>query len=218
MRGRAAILALTLTALGCAQNAYFELQVQLPAAPAGQTWYAQVQVRDSTNPLSIPWMGPGDVPSIPLEASPRWDCISIEGTRPDVTLHVRVRFCRSPDCLDLEDGDPPQRLYSFETPFYIGSRTYYRVQVPRIPVCTTDADCASGACIEERCGCATSADCGPTERCEPGAGCVTVVTRCQIEGCIEGPVSASYCSGETEQHFCERNPSITRDETFMCSR
>ncbi len=209
-------LAIAALLSGCAQNAFFELQVELPPNPPGQTWYAQIQVRDMDgHGFGIPWMG-GDVPTVPLDAVRRWDCLSVESMDARVSLHVRVRFCRSEDCLDLEDGDPPERLYSFETPFYIGSRTYFRIVVPRIPVCATDLDCDVGVCLTDRCGCRVDADCGAGHRCEVGAGCVQVVDRCSIEGCIEGPVSATFCSTETDEHFCERNPDITRDETYMC--
>jgi hypothetical protein len=183
-------LAIAALLTGCAQNAFFELQVELPANPAGQTWFAQIQVRDTNQGFAIPWMG-GDLPTVPLGDARQWDCLSVESLDAQVSLHVRVRFCRSEDCLDLEDGDPPERLYSFETPFYIGSRTYFRVVVPRIPVCATDTDCDVGVCLTDRC-------------------------RCSIEGCIEGPVSATFCSTETDEHFCERNPDIRRDETYMC--
>jgi len=217
MRRLLFVLAVALLGSGCAQNAMFELQVQLPANPPGETWFAQIQVRDQNgHSFSIPWMG-GDVPTVALGSEARWDCISVESLDPTVSLHVRVRFCHSEDCLDLEDGDPPERLYSFEAPFYIGSRTYYRVTVPRIPSCTSSLDCAVGVCIEDRCGCSIDADCGGEFRCEPGFGCVNAIDRCSIEGCIEGPVSATFCSTETGEHFCERNPEILRDETFMCS-
>lgn len=213
-----AVLALLAAALlgGCAQNAYFELQVDLPPNPAGETWYAQIQIRDSEgHSFGIPWMG-GDVPTVPLTDARQWDCISVQGVDASRSLHVRVRFCRSEDCLDLEDGDPPERLFSFETPFYIGSRTYFRIAVPSIPDCATDTDCDVGVCITDRCGCRADADCGTGYACEPDSGCVRVVDRCSIEGCIEGPVSATFCSTETGEHFCQRNPDITRDETYMC--
>ena len=153
---------------------------------------------------------------MPLTNARQWDCISVQSLDARLSLHVRVRFCRSEDCLDLMDGDPPERLYSFETPFYIGSRTYYRVMVGDVPTCDMTRTCDVGVCMGDKCGCVTDADCGTGFRCEVGAGCVQVIDRCSIEGCIEGPVSATFCSTETDEHFCERNPDITRDDTYMC--
>lgn len=225
-KSRALALVISVAALataGCAQNAILELQVQLPANPPGESWFAQIQVRDqSGHEFNIPWMG-GDLTSVPLTNAPQWDCLSVQSVDPGVSLNVRVRFCRSEDCLDLDDGDPPERLYSLETPFYIGARTYFRITVPEIPACDMagSGTCAStpGVCVDGRCSCSVDAECGEATdmRCEPGFGCVRMIDRCSIEGCIEGPVSASYCSLDTGQHFCEKNPEILRDESFMCS-
>ena len=209
---------------GCAQNAILELQVQLPANPPGETWFAQVQVRtapasDPLSNFSINWMG-SDLRTVPLTSTSQWDCVSVQSLDPAVSLHVKVRFCRAEDCLDLLDGDPPERLYSLETPFYIGSRTYHRIVVPAIPDCASTADCtrdAVGVCVEGRCACSVDSDCGEGYACVAGVGCAQIVDRCAIEGCIEGPVSAMFCSRDTGEHFCERNPSVLRDDTFMCS-
>ncbi len=216
---------------GCAQNAILELQVQLPPNPPGETWFAQIQVRTAptTDPLSnfrINWMG-NDLRTVPLTSVSQWDCVSVEGLDPSVSLHVKVRFCRAEDCLDLLDGDPPERLYSLETPFYIGSRTYHRIVVPAVPDCASTEDCqpgvdgvpeqSIGVCIEGRCACSVDSDCQAGFACAPGVGCAEIVDRCAIEGCVQGPVSSTFCIGVTNQHFCDRNPNLLRDDTFMCS-
>jgi len=215
---RLARLAVLVLTTGCTQNAYFELQVELPANPPGETdWYAQIQVRDQTgHAFDVNWMG-GDLPTVPLEASRHWECISVQGLDPSVSLNVRVRFCQDPRCLEFVDASAPERLYSFETPFHIGARTYYRVEIPEVPICA-ESDCAEtpGTCNVERCSCTSDADCGGGYRCEPSVGCVLEVGRCQIEGCIEGGIS-NFCSTTTGEHFCEKNPEIPRDDTFTCS-
>lgn len=222
------LVLVTLVALsaGCTQNAFFELQVQLPADPDPSDeieWFAQIQVRDQTgHGLDVNWMG-GDLPTVPLSDAARWECLSVQSQDPGISLNVRVRFCRDPRCLAFEDSSAPERLYSFETPFYVGARTYYQVQIPQIPACVgaptdcamTPGDCGGGS----RCTCTVDTDCegfGAGYRCEPGVGCVLEVGRCQIEGCIEGGIS-NFCSTTTGEHFCEKNPEITRNDTFMCT-
>jgi len=217
---RIALIALIALSAGCTQNAFFELQIELPGAPAEdpESWYAQIQVRDQTgHAFDVNWMG-GDLPTVPLTSAARWECISVQSLDASVSLNVRVRFCRDPRCLAFEDSTAPERLYSFETPFYVGARTYYRVQVPEIPICPT-GDCVGtpGTCSAGRCTCTADADCGGGFRCEPGVGCVLEVGRCEIEGCIEGGIS-NFCSTTTGEHFCEKNPEIERnDEMYMCS-
>lgn len=208
---------LTLLAAGCAQNAFFELQIELPARPPGETWYAQVQIRDAArHPFNIAWMG-GDTPSVELTGEPQWDCISVQGMDESLDLHVRVRFCHSQDCLALVDGNPLERLYTIEHPFYIGRRTYYSIEVAGIPDCSTTADCtarAVGVCIDERCGCAADDDCGEGYLCAPLSGCVREIVRCAVEGCIDG-VSGTFCTMDG-RHFCEENANISRDGTYHC--
>lgn len=222
MRARACLVAVALLGVGCAQNAILELQIQLPAAPTGDTWFAQTQVRNADgHPFSIPWMG-GDIESVPLEASPKWDCLSVESGNEAADLHVRVRFCRSADCLDLDDGTRRERWYRLEHPFYIGRRTYHQIQIDSVPLCDSGGGidmCGSiGVCDANVCQCTTDAECssarGEDLICEEG-NCVGVVDRCRIEGCIEG-VSTTFCSEETGMHFCETNDDIPRDDTVEC--
>jgi len=216
---RPALLALALAAAGCAQTAVFELQVELPPAPAGpDTWFAQTQIRNAArHPFDLPWAA-GDPRSVELTAESQWDCISIISSDEALDTNVRVRFCHADDCLDLSDSNPPERRYTLEHPFYIGHRTYYRIQIPSIPDCTSTADCASrggGLCVDGRCGCTTDGDCDVSSTCVPETGCVENVGRCSIEGCIEGNPS-SFCSMDTGVHFCEREGDISRDSTYMC--
>jgi len=203
---------------GCTPDGILELQIELPAAPAGETWYAQVQVRDvSGHPLSIPWMG-GDPDGLVLGSSRRWDCIAVRTLDESKSVHVRVRFCRDPRCLSLDDADPPERLFLIERPFHQGASTYLQLHVPRVPECSRDAECDVGVCIEGRCSCERDADCRGLEyaaSCVPQVGCVAEVGRCEVSGCIEG-VSRYFCSMETGEHFCERNPHIDRSETWAC--
>lgn len=203
---------------GCAQNAILELQVELPAAPPddGQgPWYAQIQLRRAADhPFDIDWMG-GDLEGVQLTDRTRWDCISVESMDPTADLNVRVRFCRSPNCLNLPlDAVRRERWYRLERPFYIGRRTYWRTRVTDVPECASDDDCGGiGVCNDGICSCELDAECSGTLVCEAG-NCVDRVDRCSIEGCIEG-VSTSFCS-ISGQHFCETNENIERVESFEC--
>jgi len=200
---------------GCAQNAILELQLDLPAAPDANEWFALTQVRNREgHPFDIPWMG-GDLGSVQLGSERQFDCISVESDDESADLHVRVRFCRSEDCLDLMDGTPRERWYRLNHPFYIGRRTYHTITIGEVPECEVTADCAVGMCDSGVCTCTTDADCGPGLICEEGNNCVEDVDRCQIEGCIEG-VSTTFCSDTTGLHFCETNDNISRDDAVEC--
>jgi hypothetical protein len=213
--------ALALLATGCAQNAILELQVDLPPAPLpsdGGSWFAQVQVRRaSDHPFDIPWMG-GEDQVFELGDTRQWGCISVVSGSQELDLHLRVRFCRAEDCLDLLDGTPRERLYTLEHPLYIGRHTYYRItDIGEVPDCATDGDCGGiGACISGVCGCGSAADCGGGGLTCEGGTCLRTVGRCAIEGCIEG-VSTTFCSVEDSTHFCESNPDILRQESFECA-
>ncbi len=202
---------------GCAQNAILEFQIELPPNPPGETWFAKVEVISSSDDgLALFSSGfSTNLRTIPLEDATRWDCLSIESSNPMASVLLKVRFCQSPEC-GLTDERGPRHLYRLETPFYIGSRTYYRARIPSVPTCASSDDCAVGACIGEVCGCSSEADCPEGFACVAGEGCVSLVDRCSIEGCIGG-TGSSFCSGDTGEHFCERNPGLLRDETFMCS-
>lgn len=229
MKARATLGALAaLLSVGCTENAILELQVYLPAAPATETWYAEVQVRPAaSHPFTSAWSSEDDQ-VFALTDAPQWGCLSVEG-REETDLHVRVRFCRSMNCVD--DANPPNRMYRLEHPFYIGSRTYYRITDPdrdadmnpdpvAIPECATDADCAVGMCdtATARCGCTLDSECDSSGswECVPDWGCAQQVGKCRIEGCIVGS-SSSFCSlDEPDVHFCEQNPSVVREGEYMC--
>ena len=205
------VLAALLT-LGCAENAFLELQLRLPPAPAGESWFAYTQARSAADfTFAGLWGGGRDPAVVPLTDEQAWTCTSVEATDESVDLNVRVRFCRSENCLDLMlgDGFAPEALYAIEHPFYIGRRTYARFEVDRIPNCSTSSDCAVGICTDEgRCGCETDADCTtlPNHVCDP-LGCVEEVDRCDVSGCIDNPGGGTFCSGSGE-HFCETLPDL----------
>lgn len=236
---RLAVLLLALPLVGCAENAFHELQIRLPAAPAefpmtppGQTpqgWFAQVQVTSSDIPLEIAVMGnPLEGETIELGPQPIWDCISVESADESVDLNVRVRFCLTDNCLGLaEAGTRRERWYTIEHPFYIGQRTYHQIEIDQVPECEVNEDCAGwGVCGGDgQCTCTEDSHCPNADRClveaaQPGqpqmpGNCVDDVLKCEVAGCIGG-ASGDFCltSGE---HFCEGDDEfITRDDTVAC--
>ncbi len=224
MSRRATWALLALLASGCAENAVLELQVELPPAPTGEPWFAQVQVRRAAgNGFDAVWMG-SDPRAVELTSAPQWDCISVQTNDDTVDVNVRVRFCHEIDCLGFGDDTAPERRYFLQTPFYIGRRTYWATTIDAVPQCTSDSDCEVGACVAGQCGCATDADCCPSGGCncpdEPcyaceAGGCVERIDRCSIEGCVADGRPSSFCT-EDGHHFCESFP-YDRREAFMCS-
>jgi hypothetical protein len=204
---------------GCAQNSVLELQLELPPAPpeddGNGPWYAQVQVANASTPFELDWLDV-DLEAVQLGDAPQWDCISVESLDDSIDLNVRVRFCRSPNCVDMPLGTAvEERFYRLEHPFYRGRRTYWRTRIPEVPECATDGDCGGfGQCVGGRCECESDAECAGELVCEANH-CLEEVGRCSIEGCIEG-VSTTFCSIDTGQHFCETNESIERLGAFEC--
>lgn len=224
---RGLVIAALLLASGCAQNAVLELQLELPPAPdASQQWFAQVQVRRAeSSGFDATWMG-DDLPGIELGAASSWACTSVESHDATLDLNVRVRFCKSPRCDMLGDDTAPERRFHIEHPFYLGRHTYWSAVIDEVPECTTDADCALGRCIGNRCGCSTDADCCPASGCTCGAStpcptcegdpalCVTQIDRCRVEGCVQG-LTTMFCTADG-RHFCEER-AIDRTEAYMCN-
>ncbi len=226
---RRALLAMGVLLAGCAQNAVLELQVEIPAAPSGDAVYAQVQVRraDATG-FDVSWTGDDPI-GVELGQSASWVCTSVESHDGGIDLDVRVRFCKSATCDSLGDDTAPEVRYHLEHPFYIGRHTYWSAQVAAVPECASDADCALGRCVDNRCGCTTDTDCCPGGDCTSCGGdpsrapcptcagapamCVTQVDRCHVEGCIPGRTN-NFCA-EDGRHFCETN-ATDRTEAYMC--
>lgn len=223
-----------LTSVGCAENAFLELQIQLPPAPPSfpmtppdeppEGWFAQVQVTGSDIPLEIAVMGnPLESETIELTGAPVWDCISVESGDESVDLNVRVRFCLTANCLGLaEAGTRRERWYTIEHPFYVGQRTYHQIVIDQVPECEVNADCAGwGVCgADGQCTCTDDAQCPSADRClaEPGmpGNCVDDVEKCEVAGCIGGE-SGDFCLASGE-HFCEGDDEfITRDDTVQCT-
>lgn len=170
---------------GCARNAIFELELDLPPRPSGAL-HAVVQVRNDAD-FSAGWSGVPMAPGVPLppacarpDPAPACDdreldpacsaVVSVIGDEDDLTrpLRVRIRFCEDPACGAAADAAAPETRVEIERAFYTGRYTQGRVCVDAVP---------------------------------PGPGGVPVrIERCAVR-CREGD-AAMYCRADGT-HFCE---------------
>ena len=170
---RVLIAMLAALASACAENAVLEVQVMLPAAPAGVTApvYGVLEVRRaSTHPHDVVW-AEGDPDGVELGPERVLIQRSVIGREEDVDLHVKVRFCASPACNAIGDDTAPELRYVLEHPFYIGRRTAWATCIEAVPATTADPDvvdlCEIHGCIE---GAGSSNFCdGDQHFCETGA-------------------------------------------------
>ena len=174
MRGVVFSSLLCLLAGGCARNAVFEIDLTVPAAPAGTPRFVVVDVESGDVAFEDDWRS-GARTGTPLGEMPQTLHYSVVSENPETVVQMKVQFCVSANCSALEDA--PDRVatvgYRFERVFYVGQRTRWRTEL--------DFDAATAG------GTAT-----PTE-----------VDRCDIEGCIEGSGDTSFCRLTTGEHYCE---------------
>ncbi len=176
MRSLGAIVAAAL-ALGCARNAVFELELELPPQPAGPMRFAVVEAREGGAEPGTVELGPlnaacGRPDPAPACADRALDptCSAVVSVVADGArsgpLDVRVRFCESPRCSVPADASAPELQVTIERAFYEGRYTQARVCADEVPT---------------------------------GAVPVTV-ERCDVR-CREG-TAAMYCRADGT-HFCE---------------
>jgi hypothetical protein len=144
---RATLLALCLVGSGCARNAIFELELELPAQPAGPALFAVVEASRegsgaiATDPVAIP-LATACARSDPAPAcddrvldpscSAVVSVVATGGlTRP---VSVRVRFCEDPTCAAPADASAATHRVEVERAFYEGHYTQARVCIDTVPV------------------------------------------------------------------------------------
>lgn len=156
MTRRLALL-LALVASGCARNAIFELELELPAQPSGPALFAVVEAsRDGfgttePDPIAIPLAAacarPDPAPACEdrtLDPSCSAVVSVVAGGAFTDPLAIRVRFCEDPGCAASADASAPTHLVEVERAFYEGHHTQARVcidTVPSAPVTETVARC-----------------------------------------------------------------------------
>lgn len=159
MRPAIAIL-LALLAAGCARNAIFELELELPAAPPGEDLFVLAQASDVLA-FDDDWSGVEGVQLGPLAASctradPPPVCEDRQVLDPECSatvsvvsggdaaepLRLRVRFCRSSGCELPEDAAAPEARVTVERAFYQGRYTQARLCLDEVPPGPLDVDVA----------------------------------------------------------------------------
>lgn len=185
---RALVTALVvLLGIGCARNAVFELEMELPQQPAGVApLFAVLQVADDRS-FAADWSSVERLdgialtptcarPLVPPDCPVRDltpDCsrvVSVVGDAENAPrpLRVRLRFCEDASCTAARDATAPEARVEFERALYVGHFTQGRVCVDTVPT---------------------------TPSPEP-----TIVDRCDVR-CRDGE-AATYCRADGT-HFCE---------------
>lgn len=141
---------------GCARNSVLEIELTVPAQPAGTPNLYAVAVfvpgvfEIGTGSVPIDSQYPGAA----LLGMPRQLPYSVISERADGQLVMVVFFCRSTTCRDEDMTAIPQVWFEFERGTYIGQRTRWSGEIVAVPAASSSE--------------------------------VVCVDRCEVEGCIEG--------------------------------
>lgn len=167
-------VALALLTIACARNAALEIELTVPAQPAGSPQrYAVVQFETDAEPFESVWQSNADHPGAELTGEPQLIHYTVLSENPDSVVQMKVLFCQTPTCTAIEDAPDrtPAVWYSLERSLYIGARTRWRPVIQAIP---SDP---------------------PTAPVEVG--------KCEIEGCIHGGAPGSTFCRLSGEHYCE---------------
>jgi len=184
LRRSLSALALALAAAGapgCAQNAIFELTLDLPprpaALPATTPMYAFPQLRAGTAEAYMDrWAGQDPLTGVELTGERTTMQISVIGNSDIEALPLRLKtqFCVDPRCNGFgDDRGVPIQCVEFARVFYVGKVTSYPHEITVVPTATA---------------------CAPAD--------VIAIDRCLVRGCRDGD-TANYCRLEDGTHFCE---------------
>lgn len=176
---------------GCAENAIFELHVDLPAAGAVGTTvgshtaqYARVQVLPGAAAFGVErlqWL----TPTVRLQSASRAIMVSVPADGAEITagLHVKVQLCDDEACTNVVN----ERWYAFQRVFYQGRYTCAEVDFA--------ADLADATMSAPTLG-------------DPDTAAISI-DRCAVTGCVSGnELSLHNCSSDG-RHFCEAGGSTT---------
>lgn len=188
MTARAVLLAASsLAALcaSCAQNAFLELQLDLPpnAWKVDGDRYANVRIVAGDADFEQDWEVDDPLPAFLLDPNvPTVQRVSVESKEASETKPVlaKIRFCKDPNCAALGDDVAPEVRLRIERAFYIGKRTSYTWSIPCVPN--------------------VAGQTAAPPVCDVQNDVVTEVGKCQVAGCRAGVVR-EYCAGG--KHFCE---------------
>ena len=170
----------------CAQNAFLELQIELPpnAWQAAGDRFANVRIIAGDADFAQDWEVDEPLPPFLLDPNvPTVQRVSVEAKEASETKPVlaKIRFCRDPNCIALGDDAAPEVRLRIERAFYVGKRTSYTWSIPCVPN--------------------VSGQTGAPPVCAVPNDAVTEVPKCKVAGCVGG-APREYCIGG--QHYCER--------------
>lgn len=178
-------LLLSLLSLSCARNAFLELTIELPPnvwkTAIGER-YAVIRVATVNTPFDQEWQGDNPIPSVKTTDSTTIARVSVEADSDSETkpVRVKVRFCKTESCSDLNDDFAPEAWLQIERAFYIGQRTNLKWTLPcmpNVPGRTPDMPACS---VPHR---------QPVQK-----------GKCEVGGCRTG-TTTNHCVGDV--HFCE---------------
>lgn len=164
---------LSLLALGCARNAIFELEVELPAQPPGAPLFAFAQASEELD-FGGDWSELEGAPLGPLAAScmrpataaPCEERLALDPACSEVLsvvagggrtgpLRVRVRFCESARCDSAADASAPEARVTVERAFYEAAYTQGRACIDEVPaapqaigIARCDVRCREGTAVQ----------------------------------------------------------------------
>jgi hypothetical protein len=174
---------IALMTLGCARNAFLELEIELPKNERAEERHAVIRVVTET-PFDIEWQGDNPIPPVKLSTTGvTSQRVSIEGTSDSETkpVRVKVRFCKQPNCTDLQDDRAPEAWLEIERAFYIGKRTSLKWTIACVPN-VVDVTPAPPTCA------------APNKTVVP-------IEKCKVSGCRGGAPTSNNCVAG--KHFCE---------------
>ncbi len=185
-RATAAVALLAALCGSCAQNAFLELTLELPANAwkASGDRYANVRIIAGDADFDQDWEVDEPLPPFLLDPNaPTVQRVSVEAKEASEGKPVlaKIRFCRDPNCIALGDDVAPEVRLRIERAFYIGKRTSYTWSIPCVPNVSSQTPAPP--------------------MCEIANDAVTEVGKCGVAGCVGGS-PREYCIGG--QHYCER--------------
>ncbi len=171
--------ALALGLSGCGRNAFFEIDVVLPANTSGKDLFAIVSFAPGNQDFDAIWAGNQTLDGVKLSSGPTTQHASVEspeGDHFDTSVEVKVSFCGNASCTATGDDRALEARLHVARAFYEGQRTSYTWTIGCLPAAAPQTPCTE------------------TDRA------IKEVTKCEVAGCREG-TSSSYCVGD--KHFCE---------------
>jgi len=168
------LFVLAASAVGCAENAVLEMEIDLPGRGTSDSTHAFVQVRSGEQNFADAWSGDDPLDGFPLQVSANTISFSVVGDsdHEGQPLLMKVRFCTTSRCIAIVDEERlrPKVYIRIERAFYVGHYTGAAATIDAIP----DPLMATP---------------------------MIFIGKCAVRGCIGG-TTEDYCRMDGS-HFCE---------------